>query len=78
MRTAVEMKHHAGKRFSGAADAMLVAFSGFMDLPGGLEKRFDEGVASVDVVMLLKFFVKVRGIESLVVCSVEVEDVLDF
>lgn len=78
MRTAVKMEHHAGERFSGAADAMFVPFSSFIDFTGGLEKRFDKGIASVDVVMLLEFFVKVRGIESLVAGPIELEDVLDF
>lgn len=78
MGATVEMEHHAGERFSGAAEAVLVSFASFIDQACGLEERFDESITAVDIVVFLEFFVEVGGVEALVMLPVELEDGLDF
>ena len=70
VRGAVDVEHHADERFAVAPSVMFAAASRYFDIACGLKGKFDEGIAAMDVMDVLKFFVEVGDVESFVLVAV--------
>jgi len=68
---AIKMEHHADEWFSGPSFSMFATGFGFFNQSCCLQQGFDEGIASTDSVMVLKFLMEMRDIEALIVFSVK-------